>query len=170
MHAIVLLAAGLLQAGVPDLFSLQADLQGRYDEISQASLQFQTEADIDDFHDVMYTADWSVTDSAGHRHEWADLRAQAIQALTAPPPTAMVQSIRKVALGPAGAIVTVNLTTVRTVMDVEGRYGRKGATHSLNETIPYRDMWVMAPGGWKLKAREQIGPPKVLVDKPDYEP
>ena len=169
MHTILLLTFGLLQAGSPDAFAVQADLQGRYDEISQASLQFLTDADVDDFHDVMYTSDWAVTDVAGQRHDWAQLRTQALQALTAPHPNAIVQSIQKLSLVPNGATAIVNVTTVRTVVDNEGRYGQKGETRTLNETTSYRDTWVTV-GGWKLKAREQLSLPKVQLDKPEYEP
>jgi hypothetical protein len=170
MHTILLLTLGLLQAGSPDAFTVQADLQGRYDEISQASLQFVTDADVDDFHDVMYTSDWAVTDMAGQRQDWAQLRRQALHALTTPHPLAIVQAIQKLALMPNGATALVNVTTVRSVVDNEGRYGQKGRTHTLNETISYRDTWVTVAGGWKLQAREQISLPRVQVDKPDYEP
>src|SRR5579862_6949324 len=170
MHAIVLLAfslvqssGSLLQSSDSAAFSVQTELQARYDEISQAQLQFLSDADVDNFHDVMYTSDWSVTDIAGHRHDWPELRAQAVQALTAPLLHAMVQSIQKLSVTPAGAVVTVNLTTERNVVDAEGHYGKKGDSHSLNETTPYRDTWVMTGGQWRLKAREQIGQPKVVV-------
>jgi len=136
MHTILLLILGLLQAGSPDAFTVQADLQGRYAEISQASLQFVTDADVDDFHDVMYTSDWTVTDMAGQQQDWGQLRLQALHALTMPHPTAIVQSIQKLALVPNGAAAVVNVTTVRTVVDNEGRYGQKGATHTLSETTP----------------------------------
>jgi hypothetical protein len=167
MYAVVLLALGMLQTGSPDPFVVQTDLQGRYDEISQASLQFMTAADVDDFHDVMYTSEWTVTDLAGHRHGWPQLRAEALEALTMPHPNAIVQSIQKLSLLLNGATAVVNVSTIRTVVDNEGRYGQKGATHTLDETTAYRDTWVTVPGGWKLKAREQIAPPRVLVDKTD---
>ena len=163
-------AFGLLQAASPDTFAVQADIQGRYAEISQATLQFATEQDVDDFHDVMYTSDWAVTDVAGQRHEWAQLRAEALQALTAPRLDAMVQSIQTFSLTPSGATAVVNVTTVRTVIDAEGRYGPKDATHRLNETTSYRDTWVRVGDGWRLKAREQLALHKVQVDKPEYEP
>jgi hypothetical protein len=165
------LALGLLQAASPDAFSVQADLQGRYDEISQASLQFVNDTDIDDFHDVMYTSDWSVTDIEGRVEDWSQLRAQAVQALSAPRLDAIIQLLQRLALVPGGAIADVTRTTVRTVVDVEGRYGReKGATHTLNETTSYRDTWVIVGGAWKLKARRQLTLPRVRVDQPEYEP
>jgi len=170
MHIMFVAALGLLQASSPDAFDVQADLQGRYAEISQATLQFATEQDVDDFHEVMYTPDWAVTDVAGQRHEWAQLRAEALQALTAPRLDAMVQSIQTLSLTASGATTVVNITTVRTEIDAEGRYGAKGATHRLNETTSYRDTWVRVGDGWKLKAREQLHLHKVQVDKPDYEP
>jgi ketosteroid isomerase-like protein len=170
MHTILLLTLGLLQTGSPGVFSVQADLQGLYDEISQASLQFLTETDIDDFHDVMYTPDWVVVDTKGQQHTWAELREQAVQALNVPHHDPMVQSIQKLTLVPGGATSLVNVTIVRTVIDDEGRYGKKGGSHTLTETTPFRDAWVTIGDRWKLKSRQQVGPPKVVVDKPEFEP
>ena len=170
MHTILLLTFGFVQAGSPATFSVQADVQGLYDEISQASLQFLTESDVDDFHDVMYTPDWTVVDIAGQRHTWSQLRDQAVQALNATHHDPMVQTIQKFSLVPGGATAVVNVTVVRTVTDDEGRYGPKGASHTLNETTPYRDTWVTVSDRWKMKSRQQLGAPKVVVDKPEYEP
>ena len=51
----VLLIAAMLANGTPgDTFDIQAELQGLYDEISQATLQFMTTTDIDQFHAVIY--------------------------------------------------------------------------------------------------------------------
>src|SRR5215510_3300716 len=69
----------------PDPFLVQAEVQGLYDEISQATLQFLTPADVDMFHEVLYTPDWVLIDVAGHRQTWADVRPSAIQALSEPP-------------------------------------------------------------------------------------
>jgi ketosteroid isomerase-like protein len=170
MHTILLLALGLSQPNTADLVSIQADLQGLYDEISQASLQFLTETDIDDFHDVMYTPDWVFVDAAGQEHTWAQQREQAVQALTAPHHDPIVQSIQKLTLVPGGASILVNVTTVRTIVDDLGRYGAKGASHTLTETTPFRDTWIRDVDRWKVKSRQQVGQPKAVVDKPDYEP
>jgi hypothetical protein len=169
MHTIFLLAFSLLQTGSADAFSVQADLQGIYDEFSQTSLQFLSEADIDIFHDVMFAPDWIFVDAAGHQHTWAQEREQAVQRLTAPHRDPMVQSIQRLTLMPGGATALVNVTTTRTATDDEGRYGAKGASHTLRETTPFRDTWVMVGDRWKFKSRQQIGPVKVLVDKPEYE-
>ena len=54
-HAL-LLAAALLNPGTPtDTFDVRIELQALYDEISQATLQFVSESDVDLFHDVLYT-------------------------------------------------------------------------------------------------------------------
>jgi hypothetical protein len=63
-----------------------------------------------------------------------------------------------------GATVTTKLTTVRTIVDDEGRYGRNGATHTVTETTVFHDTWVKAGDLWKLKSREQVGKPAVSVD------
>jgi len=164
----LLLAAMLLQQGtVSDAFHVRGELQGLYDEISQATLQFVTESDVDLFHDVLYTPDWVFVDAKGEKHTWSQMRETAVQALSAPPLTWMNQSIQKMSLASDGAVVLVNLTTVRTIVDAEGRYGRKGASHTLTETTTFRDGWVRASDRWKLKSREQIGRPIVSADKPE---
>jgi hypothetical protein len=55
---VLLLVLTMLHPGTrPDTFDLQAELQGLYDEISQATLQFESESDVDLFHEVLYTPD-----------------------------------------------------------------------------------------------------------------
>ena len=44
--------AMLVLAGPANTFEIQAELQGNYDEISQATLQFVTPSDVDLFHEV----------------------------------------------------------------------------------------------------------------------
>jgi len=154
----------------PDPFLVQAAIQGLYAEISQASLQFLTEADVDDFHDILYTPDWTVTDTMGRQHTWMELRAQAIEALQAPHRDPIVQSIQKLTLAPGTASALVNVTIVRSITDTEGKYGKKGDPHTLTETTTFRDTWVSVGDRWKMKGRQQVGQPRVAVDKPDYEP
>jgi hypothetical protein len=55
------------------------------------------------------------------------------------------------------------------VVDNDGRYGRKGGSHTLTEATVFRGSWIKVADDWKLKSREQIGQPKVLVDKPPSE-
>lgn len=164
MTVVVLLLLAGLQSGSPDLFDVQSDLQSIYDELSQATMQFDTPADIDMFHTVFYTPDWVFVDAAGQRHSWTEMREQDVQALSGPRADSMQQPIQKLSLAPDGARVTTKLTTVRTIVDEEGRYGRKGATHTLTETTVFRDAWVKSGESWKLKSREQVGKPAVSVD------
>ena len=79
----------------------------------------------------------------------------------------MTQPIGKLEVDSGGATVVVNLTTVRTVVDHEGRYGRPDASHTLTDTTPFRDRWIKVSDEWKLKSREQIGAPSESVDKPE---
>jgi len=151
-----------------DTFTVQAELQGLYDEISQATLQFVTGADVDQFHDVLYTADWVFIDASGGHHDWRQVREAAVQALAAPHPAAILQPIQKLSVAQGGATAVVQFSTVRTVVDDQGQYGRKGGTHRLTETTTFRDAWVSIDGMWKLKSREQISAPKTVVDKPLY--
>jgi len=165
LTAALLVAFGLLTPQSDAVFAAQTELQGLYDEISAASQQFATADDIDQFHSVFYTPDWVFVDGSGQKETWQQARVRAIQALTAPPMDSMGQPIQKLTLLPDGATVTVNVVTVRTVVDAEGRYGRAGGTHTLTETTPFRDRWVRSGDKWMLKSREQIGKPIVAVDK-----
>lgn len=101
----LLLVMALVAGPGPDTFDVQVELQGLYDEISQATVD------------------------------------------------------------PEGVTVIVDLTTVRTIVDHEGRYGRAEVSHTLTETTVFRDRWVRVSGEWKLKSREQIGRPIESVDK-----
>ena len=168
MPPALLLAAALIVPGPPvDNFVVQAELQGLYDETSQATLQFVTASDLDEFHAVLYTADWVFTDLAGHRRTWAEMRQDALRALSEPRLDSMTQAIRTLSVDPGGATVVVNVVTVRTIIDHEGRYGRPEGSHTLTATTPFRDRWVKVADEWKLRSREQIGGPSESVGKPE---
>jgi hypothetical protein len=164
MTVVLLLVLAGLQGGAPDLFDLQLDLQGIYDEFSQAIMQFDAPSDIDTFHDVFYTTDWAFVDAAGVHHSWTEMREHAVQALNQPRLESMQQMILKLAVVPGGAQTTAQLTVVRTILDEEGKYGRKGATHTLTETTVFHDAWMKSGESWKWKSREQVGKTTVLVD------
>jgi hypothetical protein len=121
---------------------------------------------VDQFHAVLYTPDWSLVDSKGQRHAWAELRQREVAALKEPMADSINPIIQKVALGPDGATVVVTVETMRTTVDTAGHYGRPGLTHTLTEDAVFRDRWVRVAGNWKLKAREEIGQPKTWVDRP----
>jgi hypothetical protein len=165
MTEVLLFTLAMVLAGPTNTFDIQAELQGDYDEISQATLQFVTPSDVDMFHDVLYTPDWVFVDPAGHTQTWPQARERAIQALSAPPPDSMRQSIQKLSVVSDGVIVVVNMTIARTVVDAEGRYGRQGVSHMLTESTTFRDKWVKVGGAWLQKSREQIGGPTVSADK-----
>ena len=152
----------------PDTFDVQVELQGLYDEISQIDVPFMTQSDVDLFHDVLYTPDWVFVDALGQKQTWLQMREHAMQASSAPPLDSMIQRIQKLSLVPDGASTVVNVTTVRTIVDAGGRYGRQGASHTLTETTLYRDRWTRVSDEWKLKSREQISPSTVSVDRPEW--
>ena len=126
-----------------------------------------TPADVDLFHSVLYAPDFVFVDTGGKTHEWPEMRALAIEAIGMPLPDSSIQSIQKLTLVTGGAAVVVDMTTVRTIVDKNGTYGHKGATHTLTEFTPFRDLWVRADDAWKLKRRAQIGATTVSVDKQD---
>ena len=167
MYIVLVASLFFLPAPSTDLFATQAELQGLYDEISQATLQFETETDVDQFHAVFFAADWAFIGLDGHTRHWDEVRAQAIQALQAAPPDSMTQPIQKLSIASDGtATVLVSLTTTRAIVDNEGRYGKKGAPYTLTESTPFRDTWLKTLRGWTFQSRQQLGQPKVTVDKP----
>jgi len=171
LTTIALLAAmaAAAQAAAParNTFAVQAELQSLYDEDSAAALQFFTAQDVDDFHVVFCTEDWFFLDAAGQRHVWSEVRDRALKLLTEPRATSISQPIGKLSLTPKGAVVLMTVTTVRGVVDDEGRHGRKGARHVLTESTRYRDTWVQVGDGWKQQSREQIGQASQRLDEPN---
>ena len=154
-------------AAARNTVAVQAELQSLYDEDSAAALQFFTPQDVDDFHSVFCTQDWFFLDAAGHRHAWSEMREQVAKQLTEPHALSIAQPINRVSLRQSGAIVVVTATTVRGITDDEGRYGKKGARHTLTESTKYRDTWVQDGNGWKQQSREQIGRSSQRVDEPE---
>jgi len=154
-----------------DPFLVQVDLQSLYDEDSAAELQFDTTADIDRFHEVFCTADWIFIDADGSRHLWEDVRDRAASLLTTPRFDSIEQPIQKLALTPSGATVVVAMTTLRAVVDSEGRFGRAGVTHTVAETTTFRDTWAETANGWRQTSRQQIGAVKRVTGQPpdDYQ-
>ena len=168
MTQILLLATALLlPATALDMFQVRSEIQGLYDEISQATLQFVTASDVDEFHAVIYTPDWVSTDAKGHTSDWVAARQQAIDALSAPSPDSITQRIRKVSPEADGVTTVVAMVTTHTIVDRDGRYGPSDMTHTLTETTLFRDRWVRVADEWKLKSRTQLSEPTVSVDKPD---
>jgi hypothetical protein len=94
------------------------------------------------------------------------VREQTVRALSMPRPDSIIQKIQKLSLAGGGVTLVVDETTVRTFVDDEGKYGKKGATHSRTETTEYLDTWASANEHWKLRSRQQVGSPKVWIDKP----
>jgi hypothetical protein len=94
------------------------------------------------------------------------MRDQAAKLLTEPRAISISQPVSKVSLTRDGAIALVTVTTVRGVVDDEGRYGRKGARHVLTESTKFRDTWVNVGDEWRQHSREQVGPSSQRVDVP----
>jgi hypothetical protein len=166
VNVVLYLALALLQLGSPDAFSIRGNLQALYDEISQTTLRLGSESDVDQYHQVFHSLDWTFVDPAGKPHAWPETREQMVRALTEPRPEWMLASIDKMSLVQGGANVAVTVTTRRTIVDQEGKYGPNGGSHTITETTRFRDAWVSVDGQWKQKSREQVGQPKVAVDRP----
>jgi hypothetical protein len=170
MHTMMLLLA--MAAARPDggdSFNAQAQLQGLYEEMSQAALQYETADDIDQFHDVLYAPDWVFIDLGGQRHPWSEIREEQIQALKTPPFDWIAQSVEKVSVANGTATVLVNMTTVRHAADGDGQQGKKGGSGTINEKTEFRDVWIATGDGWKFQSRQQISRPSVHAVNSEYE-
>ena len=154
-----------LTATQSDAGSVQASLQEIYDEISAATLGWETAVDVEDLESALYSQDWVFIDSNKQLHSWQQVREEGGLPVQKPALTWVAQTIQKLSLTPEGAAAVVNMSTVRTVVDREGRYGRRGASHSVTETTTFRDRWIAGPDGWKMKSREQLGRFIVAVDR-----
>jgi hypothetical protein len=162
-------AATVVPSGVAmaraNVFDTEVDLQGLYDEISQVGVPAMTATDVTLFHEDFYTPDWVFVDAAGQKQTWAQVEKRV---LGEPAPDSMVQRIQHLSLDPDGATVVVAVTTIRTIVDTGGRYGRAGATHTLTKNAEYRDDWVKVGDEWKLKSRVQMGQATTSVDRPEW--
>lgn len=156
MFTTFVLVASLLNAGDDAAFAERAELQGLYDELTQATLAFQTIDELDDFHAVLYTPDWTFIDINLQPHTWTEMREQALAALDAPPPDSITESIRTMSTDPAGVVAVVEVKTVRTTTGVDGR------THPESVSETFRDVWVKAGTSFKLKSRQQMTLPVVV--------
>jgi len=132
----------------PRQSSARTDLQGMYDEMSAATLQVTTAAEIDDFHAVLCTPDWVFVDRGGRTHDWQEARARAIEQLNAPTFDSIVQRIQRLTAAPGTATTIVKVTTTA---------AKAGITVAF-----YKDMWIAMPDGWRQQSRTEIAKPGVL--------
>ena len=84
------------------------------------------------------------------------------------PPISRLSGIGSITPVPGGVTALVTVAAVRTIVDTEGRYGVRGATHTLTEVTRFDDSWVRAGDSWKMKSREQLGPTKTILDQPEW--
>jgi hypothetical protein len=141
------------------------ELQGIYDEISEISFPALTIDEMAVFDDVIYTTDWVFVDATGRKLTRAELSARDANS---PEPDARIERIDKVLPGAGGGTTLITAITVHTFVDTQGRYGRPGASHTLTEVTRYRDRWVRGAVGWKMQSREQAGPTRAVLDKPEW--
>jgi hypothetical protein len=135
MLIILTLTALLSQSPKIDLFSLQADIQGLYEDIRQTQAQSTTADDVDILHDVLYTQDWTFVDKSGQSHSWTEMRKKQIDALAHDASDAFYQPIKKMSVSPDGQTATVTIV-------------EHGTT--------YKDTWVRSGERWKMKTRQQL--------------
>ena len=135
MLTLFVLAATLSSSPAVDVAAVQADIQGLYEDIRQMKAQSEKAIDVDDLHDVLYTADWTFVDKTGQSHSWMEMRQQQIDALAHKPPQSFYQPIKNLSLSSDGATAVVIIT-------------ENGTT--------YKDMWVKSGDSWKMKTRREI--------------
>ena len=159
------LAAALQATPHQDPGQTAGDLQAMYDEITETTLSATSAEDFDNFHAVFFTSDWTFTDRQGVHHTWSELHDAAIHDWLNQPADSMRDVIRRADLRDASAVTDVSSIVIRVVVDADGKYGARGASHRIAESTPMRDHWVLGETGWKVQAREQMGETKLFVDK-----
>jgi hypothetical protein len=91
-------------------FNISVDLQGIYDEISQAEIP--SGGDTHDLYaGVFFTPDWTFVDLAGKRQSWAEKRARDLSERLATPWDSRIQRIHSLTILPDGASTVVYVTT-----------------------------------------------------------
>ena len=166
MHLVVsTLFSALLGLVAPDHIVIAGDLQAMYDEIAQAELAAQTADDVDDFHAVSCTTDWSITEADGARRSWAEVRGEIVRDAETQPYSFMREIIHRVSAQGDEATTEVHAITVQSMVDTDGKYGAAGAHHTIAVVTPMRDHWIRMETGWKQQSREQVGAAKTYVDK-----
>ena len=163
MSLMLVLALSLAQPKATALSPAHVELQGVYDELSQAALVSHSESDIDDFHDVFYTPQWTFVDTSSSTHTWEGVRADMVSKLQQPGPDWIKQSIQKVDETATDLTAVVEMIVTRTIVDADGRYGTKGAAHSITETTTFRDTWVKPGFSWQCEKRQQVTPTRQVV-------
>ncbi len=165
MPIMTLVLAAALQAAPQNRYAVAGDLQAMYDELTQTTLSAVTPQDVEDFHSVFYTPDWTFTDRAGVHHTWAEMRDQSGRTAAGRPFEDARDVIQKISVKGSNDIADVSSIRLQTITDTEGKYGARGAMHRIAEATPMRDTWVHPATGGTLQSREQVGDPKLFVDR-----
>lgn len=146
-------------------FNTDVELQGLYDEMSEVYVPAMAREDVKLFDEVVYAPDWVFIDSSGHRRTLAQMSANAEPASE---PDSLVQRIDTLTPVSGGVTALVTVIAVHTFVDTLGHYGAAGMSHTKTEITPYRDSWVDTRDGWRMTSREQVGPSKTRLDKPEW--
>ena len=146
-------------------FGTDVQLQGIYDEMSEVYVPAMTPEDVHLYDQTVFTPNWVFVSASGHSYTQAQMAAREARA---PVPDSTEQLIQSITPVPGGVNVLVTMTTVRSIVDRDGRYGAPGATHALTEATPFADHWVKTPDGWRMTSREQLGPTRTILDQPEW--
>jgi hypothetical protein len=172
MEPVALLTLFLLQVQPPvtDRATALGDLQAMYEQLSQSVIAAQSSTltdptvNADMIHESVDSPTCTFVDAGGAARQWADVRPAVVQELKAEPYDSLNATVRSLSLHGDRAVVDVVIEGSRTLVDTGGRYGPKGATHTLTEDRYGRDTWVMTDGDWRRVKHEVSHPPRELVD------
>jgi hypothetical protein len=142
----------------PDTFTAETELQGLYEEISEAVMH--ATAGVETVRPVLYSADWEFIDAAGQHQSWPQVSvASSVSAFRAAPFDVIRHVIQKLTIQGNVATVVVQVT----IETDESRVDAYAAQlpRARDQTTTFRDTWVKNGDAWKMKSSQQIGKSQV---------
>ena len=155
---VMVMALAPALAPQPDTFTAKTELQGLYEEISEAIMHATGGGET--VRPVLYMPDWEFIDASGQHQSWPQVRvAASVSAFRAAPFDVIRHVIQKLMIQGDVATVVVQVTVETDASHVDA-YATQ-LPHARDQTTTFRDTWVKNGDGWKMKSRQQVGKPQV---------
>jgi len=156
------LAQAVCMAEAPTDRAAQREIQIMFQKAVEGLKQAKTIEDLDALHNTIDTSDWVSIQPGQKPQTWQELRKLGFDALNQPF-NHMRFDIKNVTLDGNIAVVEGVLIVGATIIDEEGRFGPKDATHDVVVGAPLRETWVRSANGWRRKIHEKLEPNRALI-------
>jgi hypothetical protein len=137
-------------------------IEAMYRRAETAAIAARTLADLDVIRGWLDTADCVYAEFGQPPRSWADMRSYAREGLRTPI-TALHNTIQELDIHGDTATATTVVTGVAHVIDVDGRFGAKGAAHEIETVATARDVWVRTSDGWRRQAHIKTVPNRMTA-------